>query len=149
MPPSFSRRDFLRASGAGLLGLFLANLRLERALAAKTPKQGRITLSGIDLFNEPFLNAKKIRTFNRDEVVDITGESEGDKGFGNPFNSRWYGVKGEGYTYSGWVQPVDTLYQKPVFDLPEASVLGEITVPFSDTRRGISTFADRGYRVYY
>lgn len=149
MPPGFSRRDFLKASGAGLLGLLLANLRLERAFAAKAPKQGRITLSGIDLLDEPFLNAKKMRTFNRDEVVDIVGESEGDQGYGNPFNSIWYRVDDEGYAYSGSVQPVDTLYQQPVFDLPQTSVLGEITVPFSDTRRDTSSLADRGYRVYY
>ncbi len=55
----FSRRDFLKASSAGLLGLFLADLRLERVLAAETPKQGRITMSGVELFSEPFYNAKK------------------------------------------------------------------------------------------
>jgi len=33
--------------------------------------------------------------------------------------------------------------------LPEVGVLGEIAVPFSDTRRASSVFADRGYRVYY
>jgi hypothetical protein len=149
MNPSFSRRDFLKASGTGLLGLFLAELRLDRAFAAVTPKQGRITVSGVNLFKAPSFNAKNIYTFSRDEIVDISGESEGDKGYGNPFNSTWYLVNNEGYTYSGWVQPVETLYQRPVIDLPKPGALGEITVPFCDTRRDMSLLSDRGYRIYY
>jgi hypothetical protein len=149
MNPNFSRSDFLKASGAGLLGFFLSELRFDRALAAQTPKQGRITLSGVNLYNEPSFKAKTIYTFGRDEIVDISGESEGDLGYGNPFNSTWYLVNNEGYTYSGWVQPVQTLYQRPVIDIPKTSALGELTVPFSDTRQKMSILAGRSYRIYY
>jgi len=145
----FSRRDFLKVSVTGLLGLFLADLRLDRVLAAETPKQGRITLSGINLYSEPFLNAKKIDIFGRDVIVDISGEMDGDKGYGNPFNSTWYFINNAGYTYSGWVQPVETLHQRPVFDIPKVGVLGEIVVPFCDTYRDMSILANRGYRIYY
>jgi lipoprotein-anchoring transpeptidase ErfK/SrfK len=146
---NFSRRDFLKASGAGLLGLFLADLRLDRVLAAETPKQGRSTMSGVSVFSEPFFNANTIFLLRQDEVVEISGEIRGDKGYDNPFNSTWYQVNGQGYAYSGSIQPVEKFHQKPVFDIPEIGVLGEITVPFSDTRRTSSVFADRGYRVYY
>lgn len=57
----FSRRDFLKAASAGLLGLFLADLRLEKVVAAATSKQGRSTISGADILSEPFFNATKIR----------------------------------------------------------------------------------------
>jgi len=146
---SFSRRDFLKASGAGLLGLFLADLRLEHVFAAPTPKQGRVTVSGTELLSEPFYNAKKIHAFGLDEIVDISGVVDGDNGYGNPFNSTWYQINGEGYTYSGLIQPVETLYQKPVFDIPEVGALGEITVPFSDVRLSPTVWAKRGYRLYY
>ena len=107
MDLSFSRRDFLKVSSAGLLGLFLADLRLDRAIAAATPKQGRITVSGGAVLSEPFFNARKIRAFGSDEIVEISGESEGDQGYGNPFNSTWYQINGEGYAYSGSLQPVE------------------------------------------
>ena len=151
MTPSFSRRDFLLAARAGLLGLFLADLRLDRALAAQmpVPVQGRITESGNELFSEPTFNAKKTHIFRHDEVVEIAGIVQGDKGYGNPFNSTWYRIGDEGFIYSGGVQPVETLHQKPVFDIPETGVLGEITVPFCDTKRDISRYADRSYRIYY
>lgn len=149
MDLNFSRRDFLKASGAGLLGLFLADLRLDRVLAVATLRQGRSTLSGVSVFSEPFFNANTISLLRQDEVVEITGETQGDKGYDNPFNSTWYHVNGQGYAYSGSIQPVETLHQKPMFEIPEIGVLGEITVPFSDTRRASGVFADRGYRVYY
>jgi len=146
-PLDFSRRDFLKASSAGLLGFLLADLRLERALAADTPKQGRMILSGINLYQEPSFHAKKLHVYGRDEVVKITAGTDGDPG--NPYNQRWYQLNGEGYTYSGWVQPVETNYQQPVFEIPQAGQLGELTVPFSDTRHEPSAWADRAYRVYY
>jgi lipoprotein-anchoring transpeptidase ErfK/SrfK len=149
MPPAFSRREFLKASSAGLLGLFLTDLRLQRVLAAETPKQGRSTMSGVNVFSEPFFNANSISLLRQDEVVEITGETQGDKGYGNPFNSTWYQINTEGYAYSGAIQPVQTVHQKPVFDIPEIGLLGEITVAFSDTRRASTVFADRGYRIYY
>jgi hypothetical protein len=144
----FSRRDFLKAASAGLLGLFLADLRLEKVVAAATPKQGRSTISGAEILSGPFFNATKIRLLGRDEVIDIKGEIQGDLGYGNPFNSTWYQID-DGYTYLGAIQPVETVHHKPIFDLPEAGLLGEITVPFSDTRRASSVLADRGYRIYY
>ncbi|MCK6584627.1 MAG: L,D-transpeptidase family protein [Anaerolineales bacterium] len=149
MKPTFSRRDFLKASGAGLLGLFLADLRLDRVFAAETPKQGRITMSGVELLSEPFFAADKLFAFGLDKVVEITGAAEGEKGYGNPFNSTWYQVNNDGYVYSGWIQPVETNHQKPVFEILKEGRLGEITVPISDTRRGASVFAKRGYRLYY
>ena len=149
MTLSFSRRDFLKASGAGLLGLFLADLHLDRVLAAITPKQGRITLSGVELHSEPFYNAKRLDTLGRDAIVNISDIANGDTGYGNPFNSKWYFIENLGYAYSGLIQPVAMLYQRPVTELPATTVLGEITVPLCDTRREMSLVAKRGYRIYY
>jgi lipoprotein-anchoring transpeptidase ErfK/SrfK len=148
MKLGFSRRDFLKASGAGLLGLFLADLRPGQVFAAQTSRQGRIIDSRVELFREPFFSADILHLFGRDEVVEIAGEEQGDPGYGNPFNSTWYLVN-EGYMYSGRVQPVQIWHQKPVFNIPEQGVLGEITVPFCDTKRGMSRYAERGYRIYY
>jgi hypothetical protein len=141
-----SRRDFLKLAGAGALGAALSEWRLERAFAA-SPRQGRVTLSGIPMYDEPSFNARKLHLFGKDETVSINGEQEGEQG--NPYNTTWYEVNGEGYSYSGWIQPVDTLYQRPQFDVREAGQVGEITVPFSDTRLDPTVYSKRGYRIYY
>src|SRR5512140_1501984 len=129
---SFTRRDFLKLSAAGLLGGLLSEIGLDRALAAGGPSLGRMTLSGIGLYEEPRFKAKKLKVFGRDEIVQISGSVSGDAG--SNFNRTWYQLNGEGYTYSGWVQPVERRYQPPAFDVPAAGQLGEVTVPFSITR---------------
>ncbi len=140
-----SRRDFLKLSGAGLLGAVFAELRLDRVLAAPV-KQARATLSGISLYSEPTYKSNQLYTFNRDQVVNVLGQAAGD--YGNPYNNIWFQID-TGYAYSGFLQPVETNYQKPVFNIPASGQLGEITVPYSDTHVDASTWSDRGYRVYY
>jgi lipoprotein-anchoring transpeptidase ErfK/SrfK len=143
---SLSRRDFLKLSAAGMFGALLADLRLDRALAAPAA-QGRMTLSGINLYSDPSFQATKLHIYGRDELVRITAEVDGDAG--NPYNKKWYQLNGEGFTYSGWIQPVETSYQKPAFEIRAGGQLGEITVPYSDTRTSPSLWAERRYRVYY
>ncbi len=142
-----SRRDFLKLAGAGALGAVLAELRLDRALAQSTPQSGRITFSGIPLYDAPSFNASKLKLLGRDVVVAVNEEVEGDEG--NPFNKAWYKIDNEGYTYSGWVQPVATHYQKPQFDIPADGQVGEISVPVSDPRLDPTMYSRRGYRLYY
>ena len=69
--------------------------------------------------------------FGTDQIVELKAEVEGDEG--NPFNKAWYQVE-DGYTYSGWLQPVETRLHKPVYEIPVEGQLGEITVPVSETR---------------
>jgi hypothetical protein len=143
---AFSRRDFLKASAAGMLGALLAEAGIDRVLA-KPLSQGRMTLSGIGLYKEPAFKATKMHAYGVDEVVPITAEVSGEAG--NPFNSKWYQLGGDGYTYSGWVQPVESNYQRPAFDIPATGRLGEITVPYSITRLQPSVWSKNGYRIYF
>ena len=146
--PQISRREFLKLASAGSLAFALKDLRLDRALAAPASiKQGRITFSGMPLYDAPTFKANQIHNFGADSIVEVIAIDENGEQ-GNPFNSAWYQVKG-GYTYSGWVQPVETNYQKPIFNIPEKGQVGEITVPFTDTKRDPYVYADRGYRLFY
>lgn len=145
--PQLTRREFLKLASAGSLAFALKDLRLDRALAASPLTHGRMTISGVPLYDEPAFTGNKIHHFRADEVVEIAGVEENGE-FGNPFNSAWYKIEG-GYAYSGWVQPVQTKYQKPVFDVPKEGRVGEITVPFSDAKVDPYVYAKRGYRLYY
>jgi hypothetical protein len=148
--PQISRREFLKLASAGSLAFALRDLRfVGRALETAVPRQGRITWSGLPLYDAPTFQANQIHHFGADKVVEISGvEEKGQNGYGNPYNTLWYRVE-NGYTYSGGVQPVETRYQRPVFTLPEKGQLGEITVPFCDTKKEPYTYAERGYRIYY
>jgi len=146
--PQISRREFLKLANAGSLAFALKDLRLDRALADSTSiRQGRITFSGMPLYDAPTFRANQLHNFGADSIIDVIAVDENGEQ-GNPFNSTWYQVD-QGYTYSGWVQPVETNYQKPVFNIPEKGQVGEITVPFTDTKRDPYVYAKRGYRVFY
>lgn len=142
-----SRRDFLKLSASGVLGLALSELGIDHALAAPPASQGRITWSGIPLYDAPASTANKIYLFPIDKVVDLLGEVEGDN-IDNPYNRTWYQLDG-GYTYSGWVQPVETNYQKTVYEIPVEGKLAEISVPMSLTYRGPYVYAKNAHRLYY
>jgi hypothetical protein len=141
-----SRRDFLKLSASGALALALSEMSIDRALAAPPASHGRITWSGIPLYDEPSFNAKKLSLFGIDQVVELISEVEGDEG--NSYNKAWYEVE-NGYTYSGWLQPVETRLNKPVYEIPVKGQIGEITVPVSETRLSPYTYAKNGYRLYY
>jgi len=146
--PQISRREFLKLATTGSLAFALSDLKFDRAFAASSVTQGLMTISGVPLYDAPTFKANEIRLFGKDKVVDITAlEENGDEG--NPFNTLWYQINNEGYTYSGWVLPVETRYQKPLFDVPGSGRVGEITVPFSITRKAPYVYAETGYRVYY
>jgi hypothetical protein len=146
--PQISRREFLKLVSAGSLAFALKDLLIDHALAAPAAiKQGRVTFSGTPLYDAPTFRANQIHNFGADSIVEVIAIDENGEQ-GNPFNSTWYQVD-QGYTYSGWVQPVEMNYQKPVFNIPEKGQVGEITVPFTDTKRDPYVYADRGYRVFY
>jgi lipoprotein-anchoring transpeptidase ErfK/SrfK len=146
--PSLTRRDFLKLSASGALGLFLAEIGLERALAVAEPpaSHGRVLMSGLFMYETPSFNSESWKAFGKDQVVPITEAVEGDEG--NPFNKTWYRIGDEGYSYSGWIQPVETIYNKPAFDIRPEGQVGEITVPFSHARPQ-PEMRYNGRRMYY
>jgi len=146
--PQISRRDFLKLAAAGSLAYALKDLRLDRAFAAPSIQHGCMTISGVPLYDAPGFSANKIHHFGKDEVVEVTGIEENGE-FGNDFNSTWYQINREGYSYSGGVYPVETNYQKPKFAIRDKGQLGEITVPFVDVKIEPYVLARRGYRIYY
>ena len=145
--PQITRREFLKLASAGSLAFALKDLLIARALADTPLKQGRVTFSGTPLYDAPTFKANQIHNFGADSIVEVIAIDENGEQ-GNPFNSAWYQVD-QGYTYSGWVQPVETNYQKPIFSIPDKGQVGEITVPFTDTKRDPYVYAERGYRVFY
>ena len=66
---------------------------------------------------------------------------------GNPHNTLWYRID-NGYALRRHSACANKL-SKTDFILPEKGQLGEITVPYCDTKKDPYTYAERGYRIYY
>ncbi len=148
MEPPFSRRDFLRLSGLGLLSLFLPNLPVDSLFEDGVDGwQGRVTTRLVWTYDRPSFDGKPVKLYWRDLVVPITGATVGDDQ--TAYNRIWYQIGDQGYAYSGDIQPVHTILNTPRQDIPAGGLLAEVSVPFSDALAGPAVEALVAYRVYY
>ena len=145
---ALSRRDFLKLAGYGMLGLWLPDL--PRFLSQSTfasDLQGRVTYNTLWSYDAPSESAKRVEMYWRDLVIPLSGaaisENEED------YNRVWYAVDEKSYVYSGGVQPVSTLLNQPVSEVPSNGLLGEVSVPFTDAHEEPDADAKVAHRLYY
>lgn len=169
---SISRREFLRLGSIGImasLGLaippqsylfrFLRRynphlIHLDETLYQFKPgeflnpnQQGRVLNASIDIFDIPSLSGRRVNTYWRDWVLPITDISIGKSE--DSFNMVWYKVGDEGYTHSGAIQPVLTITNPLVAEIPIDGAIAEVTVPFTDARWDPADDEPVAYRFYY
>lgn len=144
---ALSRRDFLKLAGYGLLGLSLPDFPHTVNQNYYSNLQGRVIEKSLWMYDEPSFQAKRIEMFWKDLVIPLTGAAISEDE--NAHNRVWYEVDGKGYVYSGDVQPVSTLLNTPVSEVPSSGLLGEISVPFSDAHIEVDTTSEVVYRLYY
>ena len=149
LPSTFTRRDFLKFSAAGMLGLLMAELGLDKveAGAPPLPRQGRTCWSSLTIYDKPSFNGTVLNLYGRDVVLPITEELyiEGE----HAYNHVWYRIGDEGFAHSAYLQPVLTSYNLPVFDIPASGVLAEVTIPFVPVRKGFGFVFRPKLRYYY
>jgi len=140
-----SRRDFLKFSGFWLLGFL--NLPTMRPQPRLSNQQGRVIYDLIEVFDQPSLSGNVIKQYWVDSIIPIT---EVTIGHGDPdYNRIWYRIGDNGYAHSGGIQPVRTLINEPISDIPGGGQLSEVTVPFTDARWGPGPEELVAYRFYY
>ncbi|GER79026.1 MAG: hypothetical protein PGMFKBFP_01997 [Anaerolineales bacterium] len=153
-----SRRDFLKLSGLGLLGLFTRarplsfffdappRADLGAGAASEPPLQGRVISNALWAYNAPSPKSQPVKFYWRDLLVDIDSAAIDDDA--SAYNRVWYKLADGSYLYSGWVQPVRTLLNEAVA-IPKAGALGEISVPYTDAYKSPDPSSKFAYRLYY
>lgn len=142
-----TRRDFLKLTASGALGLVLSELGLNHAFAAPPASKGLALFSGVPIYDAPKVNANKVDLIGKDKVVDLLDEVQGEY-FDNIHNTTWYVVDG-GYVHSAPVMPVEMNYQKPVYEIPAEGQLAEVSTGYSLTYRSPFSRASNAHRIYY
>jgi len=145
---NLSRRDFLKLSGLGLAGLFGPLLGFPDAYNDPyQAQQGRVTSRLIWSHEQPSHEAAQLKLFWRDLVLPITSATVSADA--SAYNRVWYDTGTDGFVYSGNIQPVRTILNSPRKEVPEAGLLGEVTVPYSDAHELPDFESTVGYRIYY
>lgn len=142
-----SRRDFLKITASGALGLVLSELGMNRAFAAPPSSKGLALFSGVPIYDAPAVNAATLELLGKDKVIDLLEEVQGEY-FDNPYNTIWYRVDG-GYVHSAPILPVEENYQKPVYQIPAEGQLAEVTAPYSLTHLSPYSRSKNAHRIYY
>jgi lipoprotein-anchoring transpeptidase ErfK/SrfK len=169
---AISRRNFIKLGGLGLtlgLGLLLPPIgRISKNLTRflriplrtdasidflmdgetlSPEQQGRVVDAYIDVYDIPSYSGTKINTYWRDWVLPITDITVGSSA--DSFNMIWYKIGAEGYAHSGSIQPVFTILNPVIADIPMGGTLAEVTVPFTDARWAPGIDQPVAYRFYY
>ena len=142
-----TRRDFLKLTASGALGLVLSELGMKHAFAAPPTSKGLALFSGVPIYDAPSVKANTVDLLGKDKVVDLLGDVQGDY-FDNIHNTTWYAVEG-GYVHSAPIMPVEAKYQKPVYEVPVEGKLAEVSVPYSLTYLAPYSYAKNAHRIYY
>lgn len=108
--------------------------------------QGRIIDRTVWAYDEPNFKTKRIKVYWHDLVVPITNTTVGNDE--TAYNRVWYQLEEGGYAYSGGIQPVRTILNKPQ-RIPTRGILGEVSVPYTDAYVEADVSSDFIYRLYY
>ena len=140
-----SRRDFLKLSSFGMLGLILNPVLDFEDLV---PNQlGRVAEMKTQVFDRPSFEGNQVKAFWKDMILPIKSVTVGDA---EPRHNRiWYQVGDEGFVHSGGIQPVQTHLKEPDANIPITGALVEVTVPYTDVHWGPGKNNQFAYRFYY
>ncbi|MGH2523311.1 MAG: twin-arginine translocation signal domain-containing protein, partial [Anaerolineales bacterium] len=149
-----SRRSFLKATGAALVGAALpVGLTLPRRALQVDPAWPQGVLLGrmcwpwgVSVMSRPNPQGAELRKLYADEVAPIVCEVVGQ---GMAYHTHvWFELE-DGYVYSPYLQPVKNLPQTPLAAIPAEGVWAEISVPYVDGRTLPQPDAPVVYRLYY
>ena len=140
-----SRREFIKLSGIGFLGFFIKFS--PDPFDSNSYNQGRVITESVDIFDIASFNGKLIKVYWQDAVIPISGITLGADQYA--YNRIWYKIGDLGYAYSGRIQPVKTIINPAVSNIPKGGILAEVTVPFTDAHWEPDERKDIAYRMYY
>jgi lipoprotein-anchoring transpeptidase ErfK/SrfK len=148
------RRTFLKSIGLagaaiGAHSLLRAPSHAQAQQAGVThwdgSPQGRILLKVMTAYVEPNWRSKATGSYRYNDVVAVQNVAIGPGLY--PNNSTWLQTE-QGYVYSSWVQPVNTL-SNPAVPIGEAGAWGILTVPIAYSKSGPRDDATDRERLYY
>ncbi len=141
-----SRRDFLKISASGFVGLGLSPFLAELGWFDDST-QVRVAAKSISVYRSPNDQSEITGQWFRDDLINVYDEIDS----GIPaYNPVWYRVWG-GYVHRARLQKVRFLLNQPLPSIAEGMrQLAELTVPFTQAMRYTKTYGwQPNLRLYY
>lgn len=109
--------------------------------------QGRVLSEYIFIHQSPSYESSIVKSYWRDSILPIKRVTVSEDDISH--NPVWYLIGDEGYCHSGSIQPVTTILNQPVENIPFGGTLAEVTVPFTDARWAPGNNQRVAYRFYF
>ncbi|MBN1954449.1 MAG: L,D-transpeptidase [Anaerolineae bacterium] len=155
MSKRWSRREFLRLSGAALTAACLPNLPEFHGRAVSPPARPRSdepplrmgrAIHSVAIYDAVTRSAERLGVYYAQETFEISQEIRAP-GL-NSYNDLWYQTP-DGFVFSAWVQPLWVWPpQLTHVDVGEWGFWGEICVAYTDARSEPRPNAASPYRFY-
>lgn len=140
-----SRRDFLKLSGYGLMGMLVPGpAPIVQDVFANL--QGRVIERTTWSYKAPDFNSPRRNLYWHDLVIPIRNATVDEDEAAD--NRIWYEVEDGSYIHSASLQPVRTLLNRSQ-PISLNGALGEVSVPFTDARLEADLNSEVIYRLYY
>jgi len=128
MSKKLSRRDFLKISALGLGSIAMRGDFPPGRYEAEPLQLGRVAYASISVFDAPRVDARTVGYRFRDTLLNLYERLEPETG--PSYNPVWYRIWG-GYVHSAYIQPVAVRLQAALARVPQAGLLTEVSVPYS------------------
>jgi lipoprotein-anchoring transpeptidase ErfK/SrfK len=128
------------------MGMFLPDLSLNPGTDIFDTLRGRVIDRILWSYEEPDRKSKRKKLYWHDLTPRITNTTVSDDE--TAYNRVWYELEGDGYVYSGSVQPVRTVLNEPQL-ISLGGALGEVSVPYTDAHLEADPASEVVYRLYY
>lgn len=133
----------MKLSGLATGGLFLPPGPPEEAPRA-VEQLGRV-VRGLYIYERPSVNSRQLNFLAADTVFNIFGTVESED---QTPNRVWYRVR-RGYVHSAPTQLVRWQLNPTAREVPKDGFIGEVTVPYTQSRLGPGPGFKTNYRFYY
>jgi lipoprotein-anchoring transpeptidase ErfK/SrfK len=141
---NISRRSFFKHVGSYVAAMALLPVS-NWSYRIGEDELARVCTAQINVYSRPDRKSDVVMRRQRDELLPIYYETEGNSGR----NSLWYRVWG-GYVHSAYLQRVKVCHNSVLSSVNESGSLVEVDVPFTQTyRRSRTERWDLNYRLYY
>lgn len=138
-----SRREFLKLSGFGLLGLLIAPLRAKKS--SRVVKYGRVMDEQIGAHSEPDFNSPIVEQYSLDTILPVQNTIAATMPTHNP---DWFQINANQFIHSSHLQPV-AIKLNEAQKVAAWGQLAEVTIPYTDAYLHPTTNSKIAYRYYY
>lgn len=153
MNTPISRRDFLKDSALGFVGMTALHISLplkskgQAGYMVDSVELGRVLKSSLSIHSSPRFSASILRKEPFNAILFTTNTLDGESDEAG--NTTWYQLQEGGFIHSNGIQIVENASNPVVTDIPPNGILAQVTVPYTHAWKSRHNDIQKNQNFYY